>query len=1085
MRKVTQVFTVLAWAALLLGTATAGTSTNRVLFIGNSFTYYNDMPNMFGTIAANRGHTVEVAQSTEGGYFLSYHVADSNTLALIDQGDWDFVVLQDQSTWPSACAVYPDVMDSETSVVEILYDRVKATSPNASIVLFETWAWDEGRIISNYNQDTNSVMGPDAATMQARTSYTYHYLADYLRGVGKNDVRVAHVGDAREVNRLGQNYNMFHDVSHPNAAGSYLAALVFYSTIFEADPLEVTYNRLSATDSAYVRSMARYSAYISAPNPPRNPTASVTDTNQVIGWDEPIFAQMTGTNGLATGYVVERALTSGGPYAVVGTVATNQFSDTDISADGPYYYVISATNSSGTSPVSKELLVVRTAPATPTGLVAQGGHAKVWLTWNAVPGADGYAIKRATSSGGPYTNAATGTTGTNYVDTGLIDNTDYYYVVSATNAYGASLDSTEASATTVAPALVAHYAMDGDVTDSSGNNLDATVTGAPTYVPGHSGQAIALNGSSDYAQAPAGIADSDDITISAWVYWDGDSNWQRIFDFGNDTSHYMFLSPKSGNGTLRFAIKNGGSEQIVDTTALATGVWTHVAVTLEQDISTLYINGAAVSANTAVTINPSDFNPVVNYIGKSQWPDPLFNGRIDDFRVYNGALSAAEVNSLIGSATEAYWNFEEGTADAYVTGPATDGTYIGSILDVSGNGNNLSPWAANWEWYRADAAAAATPQNEVANHLSVQNANNNNAMSAIGTSLTTWNPSAWTIEAAFKTDRTTGTQTIVGRDSQGAYAGDTRVSALYFSVRGSAMAIQFTDTAGNNWNVASAAGVVAAGNWYAVAATSDGSTLSLYLKNVTAGDASYTLLGSLNISSSANPALSVGAGDGADWDAGVFSVGRGLYNGGHADRFFGYLDDIRLSAKALNPDEFLYNTPTAPSSPTGLNATGGDGNVALDWADNAEPDLASYNVYRSTTSGSYGPALAIGIAGSSYTDNTVGNGTTYYYVVTAVDTDANESGFSSEANAVPSIAIAPGEYAISESAISSGTNLALTVSSSVPGHLYRVLATDSLVTPDWQPAGTALAGNGTNLLFSIPVAPSQTNRFFKLNVQRQ
>ncbi len=621
----------------------AADAATRVLFIGNSFTHYNAMPSMFGTIAANQGQDVEVTMYAPGSTTLSDHSADPDALALIDQGNWDFVVLQEQSTWPSACAISTFAMGIETDIVEELYDRVKASNPNASIVLYETWAWEEGRIISEYNADPNSAKGPDAATMQARTSYTYHYLADYLRGVGKNDVRVAHVGDAREVNRLGQNYNMFHDASHPNVAGSYLAALVIYSTIFEADPLDVTYDRLSATDSAYVRSIARYSAYISAPNPPRNPTANVTDTNQVIGWDEPIFAQMTGTNGLATGYVVERSLTSGGPYTEVGTVATNQFSDTDISADGPYYYVISATNSFGTSPVSKELIVVRAAPATPTGFLAQGGHTKTLLTWDTVPGADSYTIKRATSSGGPYTDAATGITGTNYTDTGLLDNTAYYYVVSATNAYGASSDSAEASATTVEPELVAHYEMDGDATDSSGNSLDATVAGAPTYPQGNFEQAIAFNGSSDYATAPQNVANFNDITVSAWIYWDGGSNWQRIFDFGNDTNHYMFLTPSTG-GKLRFAIKNGGSEQIVDTSTLSTGVWTHVAVTLEWDTATLYVNGEAVSSNTAVTINPSDFNPEINYIGKSQFEaDPLFNGRIDDFRIYSGALSPAEL----------------------------------------------------------------------------------------------------------------------------------------------------------------------------------------------------------------------------------------------------------------------------------------------------------------------------------------------------------------------------------------------------------------------------------------------------------
>lgn len=92
---------------------------------------------------------------------------------------------------------------------------------------------------------------------------------------------------------------------------------------------------------------------------------------------------------------------------------------------------------------------------------------------------------------------------------------------------------------------------------------------------------------------------------------------------------------------------------------------------------------------------------------------------------------------------------------------------------------------------------------------------------------------------------------------------------------------------------------------------------------------------------------------------------------------------------------------TAPSAPTGLAATPGDGTVALDWNDNAEGDLASYTVYRSLTSGSGFAAIATGVLVSSYDDNTAANGTTYYYRVTAVDEVPNESSPSAEVSATP------------------------------------------------------------------------------------
>ena len=88
---------------------------------------------------------------------------------------------------------------------------------------------------------------------------------------------------------------------------------------------------------------------------------------------------------------------------------------------------------------------------------------------------------------------------------------------------------------------------------------------------------------------------------------------------------------------------------------------------------------------------------------------------------------------------------------------------------------------------------------------------------------------------------------------------------------------------------------------------------------------------------------------------------------------------------------------TPPAAPTALSALAGIGLVDLDWADNAEGDLAGYTVYRSITSGSGYSAIASDVAVSDYIDSTVVNHTTYYYVVTAVDTSSNESAQSAEA----------------------------------------------------------------------------------------
>ena len=195
---------------------------------------------------------------------------------------------------------------------------------------------------------------------------------------------------------------------------------------------------------------------------------------------------------------------------------------------------------------------------------------------------------------------------------------------------------------------VGSYAFETNVNDTTGVN-HATAFGSPMYGCGASGhdQAIMLDGIDDYVQLPSDIANRSDITIAAWVKWAGGDAWQRIFDFGNDTVAYLFLTPLSGNGTTMFAISNGGStsELRLETDALPIGEWMHVAVTLGGNTGILYINGVPVIAGQ-MPLDPADFNPSLNYIGRSQYPDPLFNGMMDQFQIFDFALSAEQIAAL-------------------------------------------------------------------------------------------------------------------------------------------------------------------------------------------------------------------------------------------------------------------------------------------------------------------------------------------------------------------------------------------------------------------------------------------------------
>ena len=164
--------------------------------------------------------------------------------------------------------------------------------------------------------------------------------------------------------------------------------------------------------------------------------------------------------------------------------------------------------------------------------------------------------------------------------------------------------------------------------------------------------AISLNGSDQSLMLPANMfAGVTNFTVAAWIYWNGGAAWQRIFDFGNDTTNYMFLTPNSGSGTLRFAIttNGGGAEQILETSPLPVSQWRHVAITRNGSTARLYTNGVLAVSGT-VTITPASFNPALNNLGQSQYAgDPLFNGRLDNFFIYNYALSDTEITRLMNN----------------------------------------------------------------------------------------------------------------------------------------------------------------------------------------------------------------------------------------------------------------------------------------------------------------------------------------------------------------------------------------------------------------------------------------------------
>jgi|GEM_PF-1650481 len=204
------------------------------------------------------------------------------------------------------------------------------------------------------------------------------------------------------------------------------------------------------------------------------------------------------------------------------------------------------------------------------------------------------------------------------------------------------------------------------------------IAAAPAKAQMGAGTDLSYDGTDDYLTIAPGVVAgvTGDFTIETWIYWNGGLSFQRVFDFGNDQSNWIVLTPATPSGQPRFGIDLGGGFQFVDgTTAFPTNVWTHVAITVNDatDVATIYINGVADGTGT-ITTHLSDLGSTVNnWLGKSEFSDPYFNGQIEELRISNVLRYTANFTPPVAQFTSdantvALYHFNEGsgqtTADA-------------------------------------------------------------------------------------------------------------------------------------------------------------------------------------------------------------------------------------------------------------------------------------------------------------------------------------------------------------------------------------------------------------------------------------
>lgn len=187
------------------------------------------------------------------------------------------------------------------------------------------------------------------------------------------------------------------------------------------------------------------------------------------------------------------------------------------------------------------------------------------------------------------------------------------------------------------------YNFQSDAQDENGQFSGLLLNGAATKPDSTYGRVLDLNGTNQYAWLPPGVGYAQ--TFAAVVKWRGGGQWQRIFDFGTDTSKTVMLTPAASGNVMRLDINPGGNLQTLQwNQPLPANVWTHVAVTLDGSRGILYVNGVAVATNTSMTVLPFNVTAQTNHLGRSKFAaDPYFNGQYASFRAYSRALTAAEI----------------------------------------------------------------------------------------------------------------------------------------------------------------------------------------------------------------------------------------------------------------------------------------------------------------------------------------------------------------------------------------------------------------------------------------------------------
>ncbi len=499
---------------------------------------------------------------------------------------------------------------------------------------------------------------------------------------------------------------------------------------------------------------------------------------------------------------------------------------------------------------------------------------------------------------------------------------------------------------------IGHWKLDDGngltVADASGNGLAGALVNRPVWTSGRLGGGLSLNGTNDYVQIPnPGPLSPQKMTLSLWVNPSSFSNANGSSMLANVGLHdasdgyYGLAIDTAGKPVAMLNIGDGeGNAVRLKGSALTVGQWSHLAMTYDNATLKLYVDGVAagqVPINRVRTTSPA---PLV--VGRRGDAAHYFKGILDDVQLYSQALSAVDIAGLVGTSPP-----PPPSAAASSSLPLAGVSALSGLSSLAGASSLAAVSPLSQDPAQSFSLAAVTTYRASTDFSNVQGQRGWYYRDSAGRTMT-YNATGGYWQ---------GAETYLRLWNNGGHPGN-GADAVRRWVSPSSGTVQITGNA-KDLDVGGGGGVTVS--------IRKGTTV-LWQQAIANGNTT-----GFNF----NVTTTVTAGQAID-----FHINRGADGNWNND------------STAFDPTITLTTGGTAPPPPSG------GGSAIVSWNANTESDLSGYRVFYGTSSRNYPNSISVGKV-TSATINGLTVGTTYYFVLKAVDTSGNLSGYSAEVTKRP------------------------------------------------------------------------------------